>query len=76
MKEGAFCGATSFRQNPWQMLTLYLRYGGVYQGIVPSAVPVCPAGEPFLDLQCVGKAARHVGFFCFVKARRLRKMFH
>jgi len=23
----------------------------------------------------VGKAARHVDFFCFIKARRLRKMF-
>jgi len=43
-----------------------------------------PAHGPFIRvltvlylraLRPVGKAARHVGFFCFIKERRLRKMF-
>ena len=50
MRYGAFCGTIGFRLNPWQIATLYSRYEGVHHGIVPFAVPVCPAGKSFLDL--------------------------
>ena len=35
-----------------------------------------PVKSPTSSVCSVGKAARHVGFFCFIKTRRLRKKFH